>query len=86
MPFVESFLSTVKSNKSIMLDKSKHFRKTMGGYKWSGKDQFNFSEATPEQLTEVRDKLLKERKKRNIKLGIVLLVIVISIWIILSLK
>ncbi|WP_165453887.1 hypothetical protein [Hyunsoonleella flava] len=69
-----------------MLDKSKHFRKTMGGYKWSGKDQFNFSEATPEQLTEVRDKLLKERKKRNIKLGIVLLVIVISIWIILSLK
>lgn len=32
MPFAESFSSTLKSNKAIMLDKSRHFRKTMGGW------------------------------------------------------
>ncbi len=32
MPLGESMISTVKSNKSIMLDKSKRFRKTLGGY------------------------------------------------------
>ncbi len=42
MPFAESFSSTLKSNKAIMLDKSRHFRKTMGGFKWSGKTNLIF--------------------------------------------
>lgn len=40
MPFGESFISTLKSNKSIMLDKSRRFIKTPGGFDWSKSQQF----------------------------------------------
>lgn len=86
MPFAESFSSTLKSNKVIMLDKSRHLRKTMGGFKWSGKNQFDFPNTTPLDIKELREKLKQENKKRNIKYGIILFgIAVLSIWIILSL-
>ena len=56
MPFGESFLVNIKSNKSIMLDKSKRFRKTLGGFDGSKKNQFDFPKATLEILLEIRTK------------------------------
>lgn len=67
MPFGESFLSTIKSNKSIMLDKSRRFRKTQGGFDWSKSQQFDFPKATPEQLKEIKNKIQRENKQTRTK-------------------
>ena len=69
-----------------MLDKSKHFRKTLGGFEWSGKHQFDFPKATPQQIQEIKEKIQKENRIRNAKLCVVLIIIsIISIMLILSL-
>ena len=57
MPFGESFQSTIKSNKSIMLDKTRRFRKTSGSFDWSKSQQFNFVKATPEELKLIKEKI-----------------------------
>ena len=62
MPLGESMICTVKSNKSIMLDKSKRFRKTLGGYNKRIKIEYSFPEATPEYLLEIKNKLKKENQ------------------------
>ena len=46
MPLGESMISSIKSNKRIMLDKSKRFRKTLGGYGDSHKTEYDFPKAT----------------------------------------
>ncbi|GGD24841.1 hypothetical protein [Hyunsoonleella pacifica] len=75
MPFAESFQTTLKNNKTIMTDKSKHFKKTLGGFEWSGKNQFDFPEATPQQLKEIRESIQKENRLKNVKLFFILFVI-----------
>jgi len=54
MPLGESMISTVKSNKSIMLDKSKRFRKILGGYNKKRKIEYDLPKATPKQLIAIR--------------------------------
>lgn len=68
MSFAESMMSTLRSNKSIMLDKSSHFKKTKGGYDSENSVQFDFPESTPKILREIRDRLIMERKQRLIKI------------------
>ncbi|MCF7560965.1 hypothetical protein L3X39_09990 [Sabulilitoribacter multivorans] len=72
MPFGESFLSTIKSNKSIMLDKSRRFRKSKGSFDWSKSPQLNLPNSTSEQLEEIRLRLKKENKEIEFKLFIFL--------------
>ena len=67
MPFAESMISVVKSNKSIMLDKSKRFRKTQGGYGKNKKVEYDFPEATPEVLKEIKIKIKMEKRQLWIK-------------------
>ena len=74
MPLGESMLSVVRSNKSVMLDKSKHFRKTRGGNSRKSKTEYNLPEATPELISKIRERMIKENKKtRTIRLIIYLL-------------
>jgi hypothetical protein len=79
MPFGESFLSTIKSNKSIMLDKTRRFRKTSGGFDWSKSQQFNFPKATPQQLEAIKQRIQLENKKSKIKqiVAIVLIMLIL---------
>ena len=79
MPLGESFISSLKSNKMIMLDKTKRFRKTSGSYDWSKSQQFNFKKATPEQLKALRKRLKKENKLVRVKELIALLITMILI-------
>ena len=79
MPFGESFQSTLKSNKSIMLDKSKRFVKTQGGFDSSKKNQFDFKEATPEQLMLIKKRI----QRQNIKIRITLIIAFVILFIIL---
>lgn len=81
MPFGESFLSTLKSNKSIMLDKSKRFRKTSGSFDWSKSKLDNLPKATPEQLLEIKNRIRKENKQALIKQSIVFVVLALTIFI-----
>lgn len=81
MPFFESFQTTLKSNKSILPDKSRHFRKTLGGFEWSGKDHFDFPEATPQQLKEIRNRMEKQNRIRSIKLFSTFFIIVVIVLI-----
>lgn len=62
MPLGESMINTVKSNKSIRLDKSKHFRKSLGGYNKDKKVIKDLPKASPEQLKEIRQRLKKENR------------------------
>jgi len=59
MPLGESMKSTLKSNKAIKIDKSRRFRKILGGYDNGNKKVFTFPNATPEDLQLIRQKLKK---------------------------
>ena len=77
MPFGESFLTTIKNNKSIMLDKSRRFRKTPGGFDWSKSQQFDFPKTTSEEIKRIREKLKKENRQIRVKQIIVLSVVIL---------
>lgn len=80
MPFGESFNSTIKSNKSIMLDKSRRFRKSMGGYDILESKYLNSIKAHPKQMQIIKEKIQKEnrqvRNKQLIILSIIMLIII----------
>lgn len=66
MPFAESMISTLKSNKSVMLDKSKRFRNNLGGYNGGRVASYNLSEANCQNLKAIKAKLLKDRRRKLI--------------------
>ncbi|WP_299111214.1 hypothetical protein [uncultured Winogradskyella sp.] len=85
MPLGESMISTIKSNKNIMLDKSKRFRKTLGGYNKNRKIEYNLPNATPEQLTEIRQRLKKENEALWIKATVLsILIIIVLAWVLFA--
>lgn len=82
MPLGESMISAVKSNKSIMLDKSKRFRKTLGGYNKNRKIEYDLPKATPKQLGTIRKKQKKENQLLWIKvIGLSTIIIIALVWI-----
>lgn len=80
MPLGESMISTIKSNKSIMLDKSKRFRKTSGGYNKNAKTEFDLPKASPSQLLEIRKRLKKENRILWVKTIILSIVLIALVW------
>lgn len=77
--------STLKSNKSIMLDKSKRFKKTVGGYGKNRKTEYNFPKASPKQLRDIRQKLKKENELLWIKIiGLSIVIIIALVWILFA--
>ncbi|WP_299338456.1 hypothetical protein [uncultured Psychroserpens sp.] len=66
MPLGESMISSLKSNKSITLDKSSRFKKTLGGYGKNRKHEFNFPDASPQLLERIRLKAKKEHKRKQL--------------------
>ena len=87
MPLGESMISTLKSNKNIMLDKSKRFKKTLGGY---GKDkvtEYDLPKATPDQLLEIRKRLKRENRIIWIKVvGLSTVIIITLVWMLMVLE
>ncbi len=59
-------ISSLKSNQSIKLDKSKRFKKTLGGYGKNKKTEFDFPAASPEFLKQIRSKAEKDHKRSQI--------------------
>lgn len=85
MPLGESMISILRSNKNIMLDKSKRFRKTLGGYNKNGKTEYNLPKATPEQLQEIRKKLKRENRIMWIKVvGVSSVIIIALVWMLFA--
>ena len=80
MPFGESFISTLKSNKSIMLNKDRRFRKTLGGYDWIKKKHLNLPETTREEVKETGKRVLKENRiifiKQLLVFGLIMTVVI----------
>nr|WP_321245726.1 hypothetical protein [uncultured Psychroserpens sp.] len=66
MPTGQSMLSSLKSNKSIALDKSKRFKKTLGGYGKNRKPEYDFPKAKPELLEQIRLKAKKDYKRKQL--------------------
>ena len=86
MPTGESMLSSLKSNKSIKLDKSTRFKKTLGGYGKNKKPEYDFPEASPELLKEIRLKTQKDHKRTQLFLTLVfmvafLILFAVVVWI-----
>ncbi|WP_299228569.1 hypothetical protein [uncultured Psychroserpens sp.] len=63
MPLGESMISSLKSNKSITLDKTSRFKKTLGGYGRKKKVEFDFPEGNPQLLKQIRTKIKKDNKR-----------------------
>ena len=84
MPFAESMISVVKSNKNIMLNKSRHFRKTKSIYKHAEKPEYNLPNATPQILSEIKERLERERKLRILKITVFILLVSILTIILIS--
>lgn len=86
MPFGESFLSTLRSNKAIMLDKTKRFRKTKGKYGDITKEiEFEYHNATPEELELFKNQLKKENRIRIIK-ALIITLFLLTIIVVLFLN
>ncbi|WP_400076847.1 hypothetical protein [Winogradskyella sp. R77965] len=82
MSLGESMISTMKSNKSIMLDKSKRFKKTLGGYGKNKKLEYDFPTATPKQLRDIRQKLKKENQILWVKIiGLTIVISIALVWL-----
>ena len=67
MPLGESMISSLKSNKSIRLDKTSRFRKTPGGYEKNKTIVYDFPEATPELLESIKSKAIRRTKDITFK-------------------
>ena len=76
------FNSVIKSNKSIMIEKSKRFKKTLGGFDNSKTLHFNFKNATPEQLNEIRKKFHRENSRNRFSLTIIIVLIIVILTLV----
>lgn len=85
MPFGESFLSTLRSNKAILLDKTKRFKKTKGSFGDITKEiEFDYHEATPEELETFKHQLQKKNRILKIKtyaITSILLVVITTLFL-----
>ena len=85
MPLAESMISTLKSNKRIMLDKSRHFRKTLGGYDKKRSKLNDYPKATEAQLSEIRERMKRDNRILWIKvISIALVVSTILVWMLFA--
>ena len=82
MPLGESMISVLKSNKNLKLIKENRF-KSLAKWREPKKAEYNFPEATPQVLREIRERLKKERKQRFYKQLIVFIVIASIIFFVL---
>ncbi|MDU8885240.1 hypothetical protein RXV94_03645 [Yeosuana sp. MJ-SS3] len=83
MPLGESFLSTLRSNKAIMLDKTKRFRKTKGTFGDITKEIiFDYHNATPQELELFKNQLKKVNRIRIVK-AFIITIIILAILVIL---
>jgi len=81
MPLGESMLSVLKSNKNVMLDKGKHFRKTKGRHSKISKTEYDFPKVTSELLLKIKEEQLLRNKKTRIK-NVILFSILVLCFII----
>ena len=79
MSLGESMISTLNSNKNIMLDKSKRFKKTLGGYNPEAKTEYNFPKTSAKQLRNISKRLQEEHRLRMYKVVFVTLIIFLAI-------
>ena len=83
MPSSESMISILKSNKNIMLDKSKRFKKTLGGYGLTDKTKFDFPDSSSELLDDIRNRLQKGKRILLLKRSFLFLMIIIVLLLII---
>ncbi len=83
MPLGESMISVLKSNKNLKLIKENRF-KSLAKWRKPKKTKYNFPEATPQVLREIRERLKKERKLRLIK-QLVIFITIIGVFLFLFL-
>lgn len=68
-----------------MLDKSRRFRKTLGGYGKNRKTEYNLPKATPQQLRAIRQKIKKENQILWLKvIGLFIVIIVTLGWMLFA--
>lgn len=79
---VQAMITSLKNN-DRRRKKHKPFDKNkVGGYGESSKPEYDFPEATPEILSEIRERLIKERKVRVVKIIVVTVVLVAAlVWL-----
>lgn len=78
MPLVESMLSVLRSNKSIMLDKSKRLRKTLRYNNESKNKQFDCPKASLKQLQLIKKRMKTQHKQLMKKRLLVFLMILVA--------
>ncbi len=65
MPLGESMQSILKSNKNIMLDKSKHFRKSQSKFTSNKKVEYNLPQSNTKILRDIKSRLKNDQEKAD---------------------
>ncbi len=79
---VQAMITSLKNNDRRRKKRKPFDKDKVGGYGESSKPEYDFPEATPEVLSEIRERLRKERKTRMIKIIIVTVALVIAVvWL-----
>jgi hypothetical protein len=89
MPLGESMICSLKNNRGIMLDKTKHFRKTIGRYGKKEKQEYSFPKVTLQILKEIKEKVKQENKqifKKRLALFLVVVGLIVSVLLIFGNK
>ncbi|WP_053990224.1 hypothetical protein [Mangrovimonas sp. TPBH4] len=67
--------NVIKYNQSLRLDKSKHFKKTLGGYNLkSENEKVTYEKPSKVYLKRLKRKLKREQELREFKIGMVFIV------------
>jgi len=81
---IQTMITTLKNNEK-MRSKREKFKRTFGSNSSNKKPEYDFPEATPEVLNEIRYRLKKENKILWIKIiGFTIIIVAGMVWMLLS--
>ena len=80
-----AMITSLKNNKNLRRNRTRFDKDKLGGYGDFEKLEFNFPEATPQVLKEIRERLINERKiiRRKTIVVFISIVVVITAFILL---
>ena len=80
----QAMITTLKNNEK-MRSKREKFKRTFGSNSSNEKPEYDFPEATPEMLNEIRSRLKKENRILWVKIiGFTLVIVAGIVWMLLA--
>lgn len=79
----QAMITIIKNNEKMRSSRKK-FKKNLGGYEKYKKPEYNLPNATPQILSEIKERLERERKLRILKITVFILLVSILTIVLIS--